>query len=169
MTKAIEDELGLPRLEDALRDMAESTESSEGSDVSFESIERMADALQNVNPSSFTDRDPTGVNEHISESEDIMSLALKAHKDLMDLGFNIEPKNAGANAFAPSAKFLELALKASQSKADRKMEHIRMVMDKERHKKEMGEGIEDGEIVESGSSIIANRNDIMEKIRKGEI
>ena len=164
MTKAIEDELNLPRLEDALKEAA-----GESGEVVDSSVEQMANALQNVDPSKMIDSDPSGVYEHEDETNEIYDLAMKAHKDLLDLGYNIEPKNAGANAFMPSAKFLEIALKASQSKTDRKMEQIKMVMEQDRHKKEMGETVEDAEAFDKTPSIVANRNDIMEKIRKGEI
>jgi hypothetical protein len=165
MTKAIEDELNLPRLEDALAAIAAEQPEEQ---VNLE-VEKMANALQNVDTAALPSRDPTGVSEHENEADEIIKLAMSSYKDLFDLGFNIEPKNAGANAFSPAAKFLELALKASQSKTDRKMEKIKAVMEQEKHRKEMGEGVEDGEIVESGASIVANRNDLMDKIRKGEI
>ena len=165
MTKAIEDELNLPRLEDAL---AAAAGEQAGEDFNPE-VEQMAQALQQVAPSKLPSGDPTGVNEHEIEADTIIDTAMRAYKDLFDLGFNIEPKNAGANAFSPAAKFLEIALKASQSKTDRKMEKIKSIMEQDKHKKEMGEDVADGEIVESGSTIVANRNDLMEKMRKGEI
>lgn len=95
---------------------------------------------------------------------------MRAHKDLLDLGFNIEPKHAGANAFTPAMKALEIALKASQSKTKAKMDRIRLIMEQDKHNKEMNQDVEDGEIIDNGgSSITANRNDLMDKIRKGEI
>lgn len=165
MTKAIEDELNLPRLEDALKELG----LDESGSVENAEVSAVANALENVSPSSLRSTDPMGTEDHESEADSIMAMALKAHKDLLDLGFNIEPKNAGANAFSPSAKFLEIALKASQSKADRKMEKIKAIMEQEKHRKEMGDGVEDGEIIDNGKTIVANRNDLMEKIRKGEI
>ena len=169
MTKAIEDELNLPRLEDALKEISDAQVEEEP--VSNPAVTQMANALASVSPTAISAvTDPMGIQEHIAEADDVYEHALKAHKDLMDLGFNIEPKNAGPNAFAPALKALEIALKASQSKSNKKMEQIRLVMEKDKHDKEMGEGIEDGEIVDNGgSSITANRNDLMEKIRKGEI
>jgi hypothetical protein len=165
MTKQIEDELGLPRLQDALAELA----AQNGELEANEEVEQMANALQHVSSSALKAEDPMGVTEHEIEADDIYKQAMKAHKDLFDLGFNIESKHAGANAFAPSAKMLEIALKASQSKALKKMEAIKLLMDKEAHEKDMGKNVEDGEIIDSGSSILANRNDIMDKIRKGEI
>lgn len=167
MTKAITDELGLPSLQEALKETAEQNAETQPTDLE---VEKMANALQNLDPKDLVVEDVIGVNDHTAETDDIYEMAVKAHKDLLDLGFNIEPKHAGANAFTPAMKALEIALKASQSKAARKMERIKLMMEKEAHEKEMNQDVEDGEIIESGGqSIVANRNDLMAKIRKGEI
>ena len=170
MTKALEDELNLPRLEDALKEVAESQD-QESADLMNMEVETMANALANVDTKSITGVvDPSGVQEHVAESDEIYDVAMRAHKDLMDLGFNIEPKNAGVNAFNPALKALEIALKASRSKTDKRMEEIRLIMEKDKHSREMNQDVEDGEIVENGgSTITANRNDLMAKIRRGEI
>jgi hypothetical protein len=127
MTKQIEDEFNLPRLEDALKAQAEAN----GEQLPAETnpvVENVANALQNVDPSNLKPKDPMGTEDHVEETDEIMSQALKAYQDLMDLGFNIESKHAGANAFAPAAKMLEIALKASQSKKNSKLERIRAIM-----------------------------------------
>ena len=126
MTKALEDELNLPRLEDALKELAQ----AQGADspIANAEVEKMANALAGVSPKDIERKlDPTGVDSHVDEADDIYALAMKAHKDLLDLGFNVEVKHAGANAFAPAMKALEIALKASQSKSAREMERIRLV------------------------------------------
>jgi hypothetical protein len=170
MTKALEDELNLPRLEDALKEFA-GVQSDEPAVEANAEVEKMATALAGANPQALAaTSDLMGVKEHTIEADEIYDHAMKAHKDLMDLGFNVEPKHAGANAFTPALKALEIALKASKSKNEAKMDRIRLVMEQDKHAKEMGEGVEDGEIIDNGgSSITANRNDLMEKIRKGEI
>jgi hypothetical protein len=170
MTKSLEDELNLPRLEDALRELAEA-QGEEAPAPANPEVEKMANALANTSPIAIQKQgDKAGVQEHQIEADDIYEQAMRAHKDLMDLGFNIEPKNAGPNAFQPALKALEIALKASQSKATKKMERIKLIMEQEKHDREMNQGVEDGEIIDNGgSTITANRNDLMEKIRKGEI
>ena len=171
MTKSIEDELGLPRLEDALRDAQAA--SGEVTSANPE-VANMANALQKVDPASLMQTDPMGVETHEMESNEIYSEAMRAYKDLLDMGFAIESKHAGANAFNPALKALELALKASQSKATKKMERIKLIMDKERHDVELRNNEEDG-VIEAdtsgggGPSIKAFRGDLMAKIRKGEI
>lgn len=169
MTKAITDELGLPSLQDALKQIADENGETEAVDNS--AVEKMANALQAVDSKSIKRaEDPTGVDEHVDESDEIYAAAMSSYKDLMDLGFNVEPKHAGANAFTPALKALEIALKASQSKNKSKMDRIRAVMEQEAHRRELNNGVEDGEIIEGGGgSITANRNDLMAKIRSGEI
>lgn len=170
MTKALEDALNLPRLEDALKELVEG-QPDEVIAVTNPAVEKMANALANTSPAVLAKTsDPAGVQEHVTESDTIYDVAMRAHKDLMDLGFNIEPKNAGPNAFSPALKALEIALKASRSKTDKRMEEIRLVMERDKHSREMNDGVEDGEIIDNGgASITANRNDLMAKIRKGEI
>jgi hypothetical protein len=170
MTKALEDELNLPRLEDALKEQA-AKNNPEGTTPDVSEVEKMANALANVSASDVARRaDGAGVEEHQAEADEIYEQAMRSYKDLMDLGFNIEPKNAGPNAFMPGLKALEIALKASQSKATKKMERIRLIMEQEQHDRDMNQDVEDGEIVDNGgSTITANRNDLMQKIRKGEI
>jgi hypothetical protein len=166
MTKAITDELGLPSLQDALKQIAD-----EGGEAENPEVTQMANALQAVDPKAIRRaEDPTGVDEHVDEADVIYEAAMQSHKDLMDLGFNIEPKHAGANAFTPGLKALEIALKASESKKKAKMDRIRAVMEQEAHQRDMGKDAQDGEILEGGGgSITANRNDLMAKIRSGEI
>ena len=166
MSKAITDELGLPSLQDAIKQMNASEEPTANAEV-----EEMANALQTMDIKSVqAAADPTGVDQHVDEADEILAAAMQSYKDLMDLGFNIEPKHAGANAFMPGLKALEIALKASDSKKKAKMDRIRSIMDHEAHQKEMGKNVEDGEIIEGGGgSITANRNELMEKMRKGEI
>lgn len=167
MTKQIEEELGLPKIEDALKEQAgEVTDEEAGSS---EEVDSMANALQAVNAAKITaSEDPMGTESHILETDEIYDEAMKAYKDLLDLGFNIESKHAGANAFTPAAKMLEIALKASQSKANKKLERIKAIMEKEQHDRDMQNNQEDG-VIEGEGSFMAFRKDVLEKIRKGEI
>jgi hypothetical protein len=173
MTKQIEDEFNLPRLEDALKAQAEAN----GEQIPIEQlpaetspeVQNVANALQNIDPSSLKAVDPMGTTDHVMETDEIYAEAMRAYKDLLDLGFNIESKHAGANAFAPAAKMLEIALKASQSKKNSKLERIKAIMEKEVHDREMNnasEGIIEGE---GEASFLAHRKDLIDKIRKGEI
>ena len=167
MTKQSEEELGLPKIEDALKEQAGEVTGADAE--SSEEVDSMANALQAVNAAKITaSEDPMGTESHILETDEIYDEAMKAYKDLLDLGFNIESKHAGANAFTPAAKMLEIALKASQSKANKKLERIKAIMEKEQHDRDMQNNQEDG-VIEGEGSFMAFRKDVLEKIRKGEI
>ena len=174
MTKQIEDEFNLPRLEDALKAQVEAQAAADAeqlpAEVTNSEVEQVANALETINPSDLAKVDPLGTEDHINETDDIIQKALESYKDLMDLGFNIESKHAGANAFSPAAKMLEIALKASQSKKDSKLERIKAIMEKEIHDREMDNHSSEGVIEGDGQgSFMAYRKDLIEKIRKGEI
>lgn len=180
MTKRIEDELNLPRLEDIIKEAeddqptlpVEPVEESPEEVIDSEDVSNVANALQNIKPSDLASTDPMGTVDHEMETNEIYDAAMRAYKDLLDLGFNIESKHAGANAFSPAAKMLEIALKASQSKATKKMERIKAIMEQELHDRELRKNEEDGVIegdTSGGGSFLAHRNDLMNKIRKGEI
>lgn len=173
MTQSLEDEFNLPRLADILK--ANELESAKraadetlSETIDTSEVDEVGKALMNVDPSRFIVQDPTGVETHEQEADKIVIQAMQAYRDLLDLGFNIESKHAGANAFSPAAKMLEIALKASQSKTTKKLERLKLAMEKELHDREMQNDQEEG-IVQGEQSFMASRKDLIEKIRKGEI
>jgi hypothetical protein len=176
MSKQIEDQFNLPRLEDALKAQAEANGEQrpvEAEQLPVEdtsAVESVANALQGIDPANLKQVDPLGTEDHVLETDDIYLQAMQAYKDLLDLGFNIESKHAGANAFMPAAKMLEIALKASQSKKNSKLERIKAIMEKEMHDRDMNNHSSEGVIEDDGhGSFMAYRKDLIEKIRKGEI
>lgn len=179
MTKAIEDELGLPRLEDALREVAAAEAAENGEEVlpeaveANEEVERMSNALAKVDPNTLVATDPEGTETLEAEMNEVISTALQAHKDLMDMGFNIEPKNAG-QIFTPATRMLEIAMAASKNKAEQRMKATKLRMEKEAHDRAMQnhqeEGVIEGEIpTTSEKSFIAKRDDLIRKIKDGEL
>lgn len=169
MTRKIEEEFNLPSLEDALKAQAEANGEQLPAEGNTE-VENVANALQGIDPSNLKQVDPLGTEDHVLETDDIYLQAMQAYKDLLDLGFNIESKHAGANAFMPAAKMLEIALKASQSKKDSKLERIKAIMEKEIHDRDINSHSSEGIIEDDGhGSFMAYRKDLIEKIRKGEI
>ena len=88
MTKQIEDELNLPRLEDALADARQELAGAVDEATQAE-VDRMADALRNLDPSSMIMKDEDGVETHEAEMNDVIDQAMKAHKEILDLAFNV--------------------------------------------------------------------------------
>ncbi len=172
MSKVLEDEFNLPSLEEVMKELAENNsddiETPETSN-NEEELKKVANALEVVDskkiPLEFTD----GLEEHVDEADKVYKEAMSAFKNLMDFGMSMEPKNAGANAFAPATKFLELALKASRSKTDKKTERIKLALEKEKHDHELQKNQSDGVISdEANGSFVASRVDVLKKIRNGE-
>lgn len=177
MTKQIEDELNLPRLEDAL---AEARQELAGAvdEATQAEVDRMADALQHIDPSSMIMKDEEGNETHEAEMNDVIDQAMKAHREILDLAFNVEIKHAGS-IFMPAARMLELAVTASKSKADQKLKTLKLRMERERLnadlQKDRLNGSIDAEPVDSAgnvptlASIIEDRNVLMKKIKDGDI
>lgn len=67
----------------------------------------------------------SGIHEHEKEMNEIYNIALKAHKDTILVGLTVDPKNASPGLSA-STSYLDIALKASRSKVDKKMALLRM-------------------------------------------
>lgn len=156
MTKRIEEVLGLPHAKDLLDDPVEENETNEiisadykGSDVSSLIL------------------DPVGLFTHEKEMDNIIDAATQAHKDSMDLAFNMEPKNA-ASVLDSAAKMLELALKASQSKVEMKNKSIDIALKKEKQDSDLNKNIQEAQIdkettIPTGEQFIAKRNDLLAK------
>jgi hypothetical protein len=177
MTTQIEDELNLPRLEDAL---AEARQELAGAvdEATQAEVDRMADALRHLDPSSMIMKDEDGVETHEAEMNDVIDQAMKAHKEILDLAFNVEIKHAGS-IFMPAARMLELAVTASKSKADQKLKTLKLRMEREKLNADLQRdrlnGTIDAEVTDSKgdaptlASIVADRNDLMKKIKDGEL
>lgn len=163
MTKRIEEVLDLPSLESLLDDEAVSPET----DAMIASI---ANALEH-NEAEIEKSliDPDGSREHAREMDEIYAAAMNAHKELLDMGFNMEPKNAGT-IIEPSARYLELALKASQNKTDARMKSIKLKLDKEKQdillKKHQEEGVIESEspVEETESGVLMDRNALIREL-----
>lgn len=184
MTRAIEDELGLPRLEDALKEIAEAgatlttedgEELSEDAILANAEVERMSNALANFDTNTLKDQDADGTVALETEMNDVIATALQAHKDLMDLGFNMEPKNAG-QVFTPATRMLEIAMSASKNKAEQRAKAIKLRMEQEAHAKAMREGGEEDEGFIEGEiptapekAFLAKRSDVLRSIKDGKL
>lgn len=170
MSKQIEDILNLPRLEDALKeagiDPADVLDDEDLEEPDPE-VEAVAEALKNSHELEKSLGDPEGTNEHTAEMDDVYKAAMRSHKDILDLGFNVEAKQA-ASMFAASAKFLELAMKASTNKTDARTNRIKLAMEQKRLAHELKQNQEDG-VIEGEAPVtgqLADRNDMMAKLRK---
>lgn len=162
MTRQIEETLGLPSLESFMEDSTQ--------EESLNALEAISGHL-NISSGDLDDAliDPDGSRQHAKEMDEIHDAALTAHRDMIDMAFNMEPKNAGS-IMEPAARMLEIALKASQNKTDAKMKSIKLKMEKEKHdhelKKNQEEGVIQGEISPRGQ--LMDRNELLKNLKQNK-
>lgn len=161
MTKRIEEVLDLPSLESMIDNAMSPDDEKRLNDI--------VNALEN-NEIDIDKHllDPDGTREHAQEMDEIAEAAMTAHKDAIDMAFNMEPKNAGS-IMEPAARFLELSMKAMQAKLDARMKGIELKMKREKldHelRKNQEEGVVEGEepITEKGR--MADRNALLKSMK----
>jgi hypothetical protein len=110
-----------------------------------------------------------GTTDHVLETDEIYAEAMRAYKDLLDLGFNIESKHAGANAFMhQQLRCWRLPSRLHRARRTASSSASKPSWKKKIHDRDMNnasEGIIEGE----GEAHLAYRKDLIDKIRKGEI
>jgi galactitol-specific phosphotransferase system IIB component len=164
MIDPICDALNMRSLEDALKDSGVDPKRAE---ESTKEIEEMANALEKITPSELLANDESGIKDHEKEMNEIYHQALKAHKELLDLGFNIEAKHAGT-IFEPAARFLETAMNASKSKNDQKLKVLKLKMDREKLDNDLKKNVQEGELANTTEDpgFIADRNALLRDLRE---
>lgn len=70
-----------------------------------------------------------GRDLHDDEMDELATLAIQAHKDLQDLGMNVEIRHAG-EIFSSSSQMLKIAVDAKNSKVDKKLKMLKLQLDK---------------------------------------
>lgn len=70
-----------------------------------------------------------GRDVHDDEMDELADLAIQAHKDLQDLGMNVEIRHAG-EIFSSSSQMLKIAVDAKNSKVDKKLKMLKLQLDK---------------------------------------
>lgn len=163
MTKRIEEVLDLPSLESVLGDDALSPEDQKRIDDITRALEsNEIDIDKHL-------LDPDGTREHAEEMDQIVDAAMTAHKDAIDMAFNMEPKNAGS-IMEPAARFLELSMKAMQAKLDARMKSMEMKMKREKldHelRKNQEEGVLEGEAAPTEAGRLLDRNALLKSAKE---
>lgn len=70
-----------------------------------------------------------GFSNHDDEMDELADLAIRAHKDLQDLGMNVEIKHAG-EIFSSSSAMLKIAVDAKNLKVEKKLKLLKLQLDK---------------------------------------
>lgn len=156
MTKQLEETLGLPHLADI-------EEEQSSNEITNPEVEKLAGLLQNSSSLEQKLADPLGMEEHADEMNQVFDQAMTAHKDMLDLAFNVEAKNSG-QIFSPAAQMLQIALDAAKSKNEQRLKLMKLQIERDRLEQERNNNVTDG-IIQDDGAVLSTRNAIMAEIR----
>jgi hypothetical protein len=161
MTKKLEEVFGFPPIEEANTELdTQETqipeEIQEELDVAHATIDmanRVDIALPTVTDMATAER----------ELDKLANTAQEQSERLMDLGFNVDDRNAG-KIFEVAAQLLKTAVDAKTAKLDKKLKMVELQMRKAKMDADKSKDDTGNVLDATGSSITGNRNDIVKAI-----
>lgn len=163
MTKKLEEEFGLPPLEEALAD-----EQDLSNDNAFNAVSTIEEVQNAITISEKIDNalaEVRGMEVHDSEMDAIAVEAMQSYQQLMSLGMNMTDMAAG-QVFNNAANMLKIALEAKDSKVQRKLKQIDLMLKKARVD-QTAKKIGDSE-AEEISSTTFDRNELLKMLGKSD-
>lgn len=163
MTRAFEETLNLPHLDDLLKDegvLARAGEVSEpetpsqgGSfDHTLQLAERTLEMVEG--------------KDHSEKMDTVYKDTLKHAQDIMDLGFNIDHARA-ARMFEVGATMYKVAVDAANAKRDAQLKAMKLAIDQQRlelDKQQMGVAVQ--QTMETGTIMHEDRNELIKRLRE---
>lgn len=163
MTKKLEEEFGLPPIEDVLPDAQE-----EANDEAFSAvatIDEVQEALSICEKIDNALAEVRGMEVHDSEMDAIAVEAMQSYQQLMSLGMNMTDMAAG-QVFNNAANMLKIALEAKDSKVNRKLKQIDLMLKKARVD-QTAKKLGDSEAEEINSTTL-DRNELLKMLGKSD-
>ena len=102
-------------------------------------------------------------DQHDQEMDELADLAVQAHRDLQELGMNVEIRHAG-EIFSSSSQMLKIAVDAKNLKVEKKLKLLRLQMDKLRLDRVSGSNSNSSAI--EGTAVALDRNEILKQLRQ---
>lgn len=118
-------------------------------------------AMENAQDLEKTLKDINGFDAHDAEMDEISEMAVSAHRDLLELGMNVDTRTAG-EILGTSATMLKIAMDARNSKMDKKLKLIKLQMDKMKLDHALAK--EDNTPVDGGA-LTMDRNELIAQIQ----
>ena len=125
MTRKLEEEFNLPPLEEALDATVETTEQP------LTIIDEVQQAISISEKIDNALAEVRGMEVHDSEMDNIALEAMNSYQQLMSLGMNMSDMAAG-QVFNNAANILKIALEAKDSKVQRKLKQVDLMLKKAR-------------------------------------
>jgi RNase P/RNase MRP subunit p29 len=102
-----------------------------------------------------------GYDQHDIEMDELAGLAIQAHKDLQELGMNVEVRHAG-EIFSSSSQMLKIAVDAKNNKVEKKLKLLRLQLDKMKIDRQTAPE----NTTLDGTAVALDRNEILKQLRQ---
>lgn len=100
-------------------------------------------------------------DQHDQEMDELAAMAVEAHKNLQDLGMNVEIRHAG-EIFSSSSQMLKIAVDAKNNKVEKKLRLLKLQLDKLKIDQAAGNKTDAVE----GTAVTFDRNDLLKQLRE---
>jgi hypothetical protein len=125
------------------------------------SVEEVTAALEQAKDLEKQFKKMNHYDQHDEEMDELAQMAVDAHKNLQDLGMNVEIRHAG-EIFSSSSQMLKIAVDAKNSKVDKKLRLLKLQLDKMKIDiaSNKGNNTVDGTVVE------LDRNELLKQLKQ---
>jgi len=166
MTKKLEETFNLPNISEISQDDIKDMQNNNFVDgtLPYPVFDKEKEALSLADK---IDKALPAVKDINTSDEDMDRYADKAEKafeDLMDLGFNVEDRNAG-HIFASAQTMLKNAIEAKNSKSDRKLRAIELQLKKLRLDQNESKNASYEHVVDA-DYVVSDRNSLINELTK---
>ena len=166
MTKKLEETFNLPNISEISQNDIKDMQNNNFADgtLPYPVFDKEKEALSLADK---IDKALPAVKDINTSDEDMDRYADKAEKafeDLMDLGFNVEDRNAG-HIFASAQTMLKNAIEAKNSKSDRKLRAIELQLKKLRLDQNESKNTSYEHVVDA-DYVVSDRNSLINELTK---
>lgn len=158
MTRKLEEEFNLPHLDEL--------ENPDSDSEKYTDIQSVEDALTISEKINSALAEVRGMEVHDSEMDDIAAQAVDSYEQLMRLGMNMTDMAAGP-VFNNAASMLKIALEAKDSKVNRKLKQIDLMLKKARLDQQATKNTPDDDTIEA-NAFSMDRNELLKMLKNGE-
>lgn len=148
--KALEETFDMPSIDE-----------SESETGEIPSTEDVANALEQAKDLEKHFNKMNHYDKHDEEMDMLADLAVEAHKNLQDLGMNVEIRHAG-EIFSSSSQMLKIAVDAKNLKVEKKLKLMKLQLDKMKVDSLVNK---DSDTVD-GTAVKLDRNELLEQLKK---
>jgi hypothetical protein len=161
MTKKLEEVFGFPPIDEANADL-----DTQETQVPEEIQKELDTAIATIDMANRVDialPTVTDMQQAERELDKLANTAQEQSERLMDLGFNVDDRNAG-KIFEVAAQLLKTAVDAKTAKIDKKLKMVELQMRKAKMDNDKGKDQDANVFDATDSSIQGSRNDIVKAI-----